>query len=77
MMFGTYDGIERDLRNGLRVALDGKARDPQVLTELRNQAYNAIGRAHLPEAREAAELLHAQLLRLEPGASSRAEVPPL
>ncbi|WP_237901164.1 XopAD/skwp family type III secretion system effector [Pseudomonas savastanoi] len=75
MMFGTYDGIERDLRNGLRVALDGKARDPQVLTELRNQAYNAIGRAHLPEAREAAELLHAQLLRLEPGASSRAEVP--
>ncbi|EFW77367.1 hypothetical protein PsgB076_28870, partial [Pseudomonas savastanoi pv. glycinea str. B076] len=77
MMFGTYDGIERDLRNDLRVALDGKARDPQVLTELRNQAYNAIGRAHLPEAREAAELLHAQLLRLEPGASSRAEVPPL
>ena len=77
MMFGTYDGIERDLRNGLRVALDSKARDPQVLTELRNQAYNAIGRAHLPEAREAAELLHAQLLRLEPGASSRAEVPPL
>ncbi|KWT36120.1 XopAD/skwp family type III secretion system effector, partial [Pseudomonas amygdali] len=77
MMFGTYDGIERDLRNGLRVALDGKARDPQVLTELRNQAYNAIGRAHLPEAREAAELLHAQLLRLEPGASSRAEVPQL
>ncbi|UPT37642.1 XopAD/skwp family type III secretion system effector [Pseudomonas amygdali] len=77
MMFGTYDGIERDLRNGLRVALDGKARDPQVLTELRHQAYNAIGRAHLPEAREAAELLHAQLLRLEPGASSRAEMPPL
>ncbi|SOS31182.1 hypothetical protein CFBP6109_P200021 (plasmid) [Pseudomonas syringae pv. cerasicola] len=77
MMFGTYDGIERDLRNGLRVALDSKARDPQVLTELRSQAYNAIGRAHLPEAREAAELLHAQLLRLEPGASSRAEVPPL
>ncbi|WP_328590138.1 XopAD/skwp family type III secretion system effector, partial [Pseudomonas amygdali] len=77
MMFGTYDGIERDLRNGLRVALDSKARDPQVLTELRNQAYNAIGRAHLPEAREAAELLHAQLLRLEPGASSRAEMPPL
>ncbi|WP_082336014.1 XopAD/skwp family type III secretion system effector [Pseudomonas syringae] len=77
MMFGTYDGIERDLRNGLRVALDGKARDPQVLTELRHQAYNAIGRAHLPEAREAAELLHAQLLRLEPGASSRAEMPQL
>nr|WP_238986163.1 XopAD/skwp family type III secretion system effector [Pseudomonas syringae]SPD89488.1 hypothetical protein PSCFBP6110_P200070 [Pseudomonas syringae pv. cerasicola] len=77
MMFGTYDGIERDLRNGLRVALDSKARDPQVLTELRSQAYNAIGRAHLPEAREAAELLHAQLLRLEPGASSRAEVPQL
>ncbi|UIA83798.1 hypothetical protein LU604_01350 [Erwinia tracheiphila] len=75
MMFGTYDGIERDLRNGLRVALDGKARDPRVLKELRNQAHNAIGRAHQPEAREAAKLLHEQLLRLEQGTSLRADAP--
>ncbi|MBY3026608.1 XopAD/skwp family type III secretion system effector [Rhizobium leguminosarum] len=66
MMFGTYDGIERDLRTGLREVLEGDARDPQVLAKLSADAGDAIERAHMPEAREAAQLLHAQLLRLDP-----------
>ncbi|WP_419745623.1 XopAD/skwp family type III secretion system effector [Xanthomonas phaseoli] len=65
MMFGTYDGIERELRNALRELLEEPARDPLVLATLRVQAREAIERAHLPEAREAAALLHAQLLALE------------
>ncbi|MFE8645797.1 XopAD/skwp family type III secretion system effector [Sphingomonas sp. NCPPB 2930] len=77
MMFGTYDGTERDLRNGLRLMLEGEAEDPQVLTGLRAQAHEAIGRAHMPEAREAAELLYAQLLRIEPGAAASADAPRL
>ncbi|UKR53119.1 type III effector protein [Xanthomonas fragariae] len=77
MMFGTYDGIERDLRDGLRQVLDGETTDPQVLGQLRAQAHEAIGRAHLPEAREAAELLHAQLLELEPATARSAEAPHL
>ncbi|WP_461522913.1 XopAD/skwp family type III secretion system effector [Rhizobium leguminosarum] len=76
MMFGTYDGIERDLRNGLREVLEGDARDPQVLAKLRADAGDAIERAHMPEAREAAQLLHAQLLRLDQQVSS-ADVPQL
>ncbi len=31
MMFGTYDGIERGLRDGLRELLEEQVRDPQVL----------------------------------------------
>ncbi|WP_425526352.1 XopAD/skwp family type III secretion system effector [Xanthomonas hortorum] len=77
MMFGTYDGIERGLRNGLRQVLEGEARDPQVLADLRAQARDAIERAHLPEAREAAELLHAQLLGLEAGAAASSDAPAL
>ncbi|MBP2449648.1 shikimate kinase/glutaredoxin-related protein [Rhizobium leguminosarum] len=73
MMFGTYDGIERALRNGLREVLEGDARDSQVLEKLRADARNAIERAHMPEAREAAQLLHAQLLRLD----QQADVPQL
>ncbi|NKK54286.1 type III effector protein XopAD, partial [Rhizobium leguminosarum bv. viciae] len=76
MMFGTYDGIERDLRTGLREVLEGDARDPQVLAKLRADAGDAIERAHMPEAREAAQLLHAQLLRLDQQVSS-ADVPQL
>ncbi|WP_292281404.1 XopAD/skwp family type III secretion system effector, partial [Mesorhizobium sp.] len=76
MMFGTYDGIERDLRTGLREVLEGDARDPQVLAKLRADAGDAIERAHMPEAREAAQLLHAQLFRLDPRVSS-ADVPQL
>nr|WP_238135718.1 XopAD/skwp family type III secretion system effector [Xanthomonas fragariae] len=78
MMFGTYDGIERDLRDGLRQVLDGETTDPRVLLgQLRAQAREAIGRAHMPEAREAAELLHAQLLELEPATARSAEAPHL
>ncbi|CTP86177.1 hypothetical protein XTPLMG730_1368 [Xanthomonas translucens pv. phlei] len=77
MMFGTYDGIERDLRNGLREMLEDDARDPQMLAELRTQAQEAIGRAHMPEAREAAELLHAQLAGLEPGSAASSAAPRL
>ncbi|WP_372381592.1 XopAD/skwp family type III secretion system effector [Xanthomonas sp. NCPPB 1754] len=78
MMFGTYDGIERGLRNGLRELLEEPVRDPVVLATLRVQAREAIERAHLPEAREAAELLHAQLLALEtdPPADSAAPALP-
>ncbi|AZR31899.1 hypothetical protein KWO_016685 [Xanthomonas vasicola pv. musacearum NCPPB 4379] len=78
MMFGTYDGIERGLRNGLRELLDEQVRDPQVLATLRVQAREAIERAHLPEARQAATLLHAQLLALEadPAADSAAPALP-
>ncbi|WP_372191392.1 XopAD/skwp family type III secretion system effector [Xanthomonas axonopodis pv. desmodiigangetici] len=78
MMFGTYDGIERGLRNGLRELLEEPVRDPVVLATLRVQAREAIERAHLPEAREAAELLHAQLLALEtdPAADSAAPALP-
>ncbi|PPT76254.1 XopAD/skwp family type III secretion system effector, partial [Xanthomonas theicola] len=77
MMFGTYDGIERDLRNELRQMLEGQLRDPQVLAGLRAQAHEAIGRAHMPEAREAAELLHAQLLGLESATAGSADAPHL
>ncbi|WP_409976701.1 XopAD/skwp family type III secretion system effector [Xanthomonas graminis] len=77
MMFGTYDGIERDLRNGLREMLEDDARDPQILAELRTQAQEAIGRAHMPEAREAAELLYAQLAGLEPGSAASSDAPRL
>ncbi|WP_425521936.1 XopAD/skwp family type III secretion system effector [Xanthomonas citri] len=78
MMFGTYDGIERGLRNGLRELLEEQVRDPQVLATLRVQAREAIERAHLPEAREAAALLHAQLLALaaDPAADSAAPALP-
>ncbi|WP_372183841.1 XopAD/skwp family type III secretion system effector [Xanthomonas axonopodis] len=78
MMFGTYDGIERGLRNGVRELLDEQVRDPVVLATLRVQAREAIERAHLPEAREAAELLHAQLLALatDPAADSAAPALP-
>ncbi|MFC7520067.1 XopAD/skwp family type III secretion system effector [Xanthomonas populi] len=77
MMFGTYDGIERDLRNGLRQVLEGEQRDPQMLEGLRAQAHEAIERAHMPEAREAAELLYAQLLGLEQASAASADAPHL
>ncbi|WP_153043139.1 XopAD/skwp family type III secretion system effector [Xanthomonas nasturtii] len=77
MMFGTYDGIERELRNGLRELLEEPARDPVVLATLRVQARDAIERAHLPEAREAAALLHAQLLALETGSAADSAAPAL
>ncbi|WP_175413688.1 XopAD/skwp family type III secretion system effector [Brenneria rubrifaciens] len=70
MMFGVYDGVERSLRNGLRRWLaDG--RDAPALNDLRGQARAAIDRAHLPEAREAAALLHHLTLRLGEGDEER------
>lgn len=77
MMFGTYDGIERGLRNGLRELLEEPVRDPVVLATLRVQAREAIERAHLPEACEAAELLHAQLLALETDPAADSDAPAL
>ncbi len=77
MMFGTYDGIERGLRNGLRELLEEPVRDPVVLATLRVQAREAIERAHLPEAREAAALLHAQLLALETNPPADSDAPAL
>ncbi|MEX3683056.1 hypothetical protein AB3X89_39065, partial [Paraburkholderia sp. BR14320] len=57
MMFGTYDGVERELRNGLRSWLRGDE-DAPALEQLQAQAHEAIDRAHEPEAREAAQLLY-------------------
>ncbi|WP_153065008.1 XopAD/skwp family type III secretion system effector [Xanthomonas arboricola] len=77
MIFGTYDGIERELRTGLRELLEEQVRDPVVLATLRVQARDAIERAHLPEAREAAALLHAQLLALETDPAADSVAPAL
>ncbi|MCV9879064.1 XopAD/skwp family type III secretion system effector [Brenneria izbisi] len=57
MMFGIYDGVERSLRNGLRQLLAGDP-DAPPLAALCTQSEAAIGRAHQPEAREVAGLLH-------------------
>ncbi|MCP1131294.1 XopAD/skwp family type III secretion system effector [Robbsia andropogonis] len=57
MMFGTYDGVDRQLRNGLRARLRGDA-DAPAQQDLQRQAHKAIGRAHMPLAREVAVLLH-------------------
>ncbi|WP_175413682.1 XopAD/skwp family type III secretion system effector [Brenneria rubrifaciens] len=74
MMFGVYDGIERSLRNGLRQWLAGE-NDAQALKSLRAQALSATDRAHLPEAREAAKLLHYLTLQLGgPGDKSPPEI---
>ncbi|WP_084801755.1 XopAD/skwp family type III secretion system effector [Bradyrhizobium sp. Ec3.3] len=79
MMFGTYDGVERSLRNSLTSVLESAQPDPQALHPLAMQAYQAIGRAHMPEAREAAMLLYGEVLRRyqasgQPMASGPAEV---
>ncbi|WP_280920933.1 XopAD/skwp family type III secretion system effector, partial [Cupriavidus sp. AcVe19-1a] len=57
MMFGTYDGVERDLRNGLRRRLQGDE-DAPALQQLQVQAHEAIDRAHESQAHEAAKLLY-------------------
>ncbi|MFP4833971.1 XopAD/skwp family type III secretion system effector [Paraburkholderia sp. BR10879] len=63
MMFGTYDGVERDLRNGLRRQLR-KDEDAPSLQQLQAQAREAIDGAHEPEAREAAKLLYELCMQL-------------
>ncbi|WP_055327024.1 XopAD/skwp family type III secretion system effector [Ralstonia solanacearum] len=74
MMFGTYDGTERHLRNGLRALLEGREHAP-ALQDLQALAYRSISRAHLPEAREVAVLLHALTTQL--GAAETRPMPPL
>ncbi|WP_275761144.1 XopAD/skwp family type III secretion system effector [Ralstonia pseudosolanacearum] len=74
MMFGTYDGIERRLRNGLRALLEGREPAP-ALEELQALAHQAIARAHLPEAHEVAVLLHTLTTQL--GAAEAQPVPRL
>ncbi|WP_246048900.1 XopAD/skwp family type III secretion system effector [Brenneria rubrifaciens] len=56
MMFGTYDGIDRQLRNGLNALLGNRENAPSLQT-LQEIAQQDIERAHLPEARQALELL--------------------
>ncbi|MGF6292561.1 GH24 family phage-related lysozyme (muramidase) [Paraburkholderia youngii] len=73
MMFGTYDGVERELRNGLRRWLLGD-KDAPALQQLQAQAHEAIDRAHEPEAREAAQLLYELCMQL--GGDS-VQAPPL
>ncbi len=72
MMFGTYDGTER--RNGLRARISGSA-DAPALRDLLVLAHEGIGRAHLPEAREVALLLHTLTTQL--GAAGARPAPPL
>ncbi|MBT1537504.1 Type III effector protein (Skwp5) [Ralstonia solanacearum] len=74
MMFGTYDGTERHVRNGLRALLEGREHAP-ALQDLQALAYKSINRAHLPEAREVAVLLHALTTQL--GAAETRPAPPL
>ncbi|BCN11817.1 XopAD/skwp family type III secretion system effector [Ralstonia pseudosolanacearum] len=74
MMFGTYDGIERRLRNGLRALLEGREPAP-ALQELQALAHQAIARAHLPEAHAVAVLLHTLTTQL--GAAEAQPVPQL
>ncbi len=74
MMIGTYDGVERRLRNGLRARLEGHENAP-ALQDLQEQAHQAIDRAHLSEAREVAVLLHALTTQL--GAAQTQPAPPL
>ncbi|UIF89042.1 Type III effector protein (Skwp5) (plasmid) [Cupriavidus necator] len=63
MMFGTYDGVARDLRNGLRRRLQGD-KDAPALQQLQVQAHEAIDRAHEPQACEAAKLLYELCMQL-------------
>ncbi|MCF1443844.1 XopAD/skwp family type III secretion system effector [Ralstonia nicotianae] len=74
MMFGTYDGVDRRLRNGLRARIGGSA-DAPALGELLALAHQGIGRAHLPLAREVALLLHTLTTQL--GAAGARPAPPI
>ncbi len=74
MMFGTYDGVDRRLRNGLRARISGSA-DAPALRDLLVLAHEGIGRAHLPLAREVALLLHTLTTQL--GAAGARPAPPV
>ncbi|WP_429496267.1 XopAD/skwp family type III secretion system effector [Paraburkholderia youngii] len=75
MMFGTYDGVERELRNGLRRQLR-KDEDAPSLQQLQAQAHEAIDRAHEPEAREAAQLLYELCMQLGMDSVQAPPLPP-
>ncbi|MHA6879889.1 XopAD/skwp family type III secretion system effector [Ralstonia pseudosolanacearum] len=74
MMFGTYDGVDRRLRNGLRARICGSA-DAPALGELLALAHQGIGHAHMPLAREVALLLHTLTTQL--GAAGARPAPPI
>ncbi|MHC6083021.1 XopAD/skwp family type III secretion system effector [Ralstonia solanacearum] len=74
MMFGTYDGVDRRLRNGLRARISGSA-DAPALRDLLVLAHEGIARAHLPLAREVALLLHTLTTQL--GAAGARPAPPV
>ena len=67
MLFGTYEGIEKSLRNGLYDFLGDASCD---LSRLQEEARPGIERDHLSEARTAAELLHAQIKALSSNEAS-------
>ncbi|MCL9845682.1 XopAD/skwp family type III secretion system effector [Ralstonia solanacearum] len=74
MMFGTYDGVDRRLRNGLRARISGSA-DTPALRDLLALAHEGIGRAHMPLAREVALLLHTLTTQL--GTAGARPAPPV
>ncbi len=72
MMFGVYDGVERSLRNGLFDLIEAERLDPRTLETLRDQAFDGIATAHLPEAKEAAQLLYDEVVRLQSASADKA-----
>jgi hypothetical protein len=64
-LYGAYDGIERELRNGLRDML--RSGGQEGLDELLALADEGVAKAHQLEARQAAELLRDEMRRLRAG----------
>src|SRR5262249_53736361 len=75
-LYGAYEGIERELRDGLRDMLrSGDFADLDRLLELADEG---LGTSSLPAARQAAELLCQEMRRLPhgpAGTSSARRVP--
>ena len=57
-MFGTYDGVDRDLRNTLQDLISDSSPNRAMLDEQFEAAQQAVEAAHHPVAKEVAELLH-------------------
>ncbi|RLM27456.1 hypothetical protein BIY29_02085 [Brenneria alni] len=72
MMFGTYDGFDRQLRNGLRALLESRDNAPS-LQSLQDIAQQDIECAHLPEARQASGVLSQLIQQL---AGQKTQPPP-
>jgi gas vesicle protein len=64
MMFGTYDGVQRELHDDLLDLLETESFAVSKLAPLLEMTASGIDQAHEPEAREAAELLHGELKSL-------------